>query len=86
MRGGRGGGDAGKEATPTRSWFPAVHCLLSLTAYALKHPPASPSWPLSLPPKTEAGDTERLEIPKEAQEEMKQAKGAMFEMSKEPEW
>ena len=35
---------------------------------------------------TEAGDTERLEIPKEAQEEMKQAKGAMFEMSKEPEW
>ncbi len=39
-----------------------------------------------LPPWPETGDTERLAIPKEAAEEMKQAKGQMFEMSKEPVW
>lgn len=35
---------------------------------------------------SEGGDVERLEIPKEAKEEIKQSHGQVFEMSKEPAW
>lgn len=32
------------------------------------------------------GDAERLEIPKEAKDEINQAHGQVFEMSEEPAW
>ena len=42
--------------------------------------------PIRCSPIAEGGDVERLEIPKEAKEEIKQSHGQVFEMSKEPAW
>lgn len=57
------------------SFYPHCHCLRPTTNDLVM---------LSAP--TEEGDDVRLEIPEEAQKEIKEAVGKVFEMAKEPFW